>query len=474
VIGAGPAGITAARRISGAGVPVVVYEKESQVGGLSRTIQLWGQKVDLGPHRFFTTQQRVLAMWSQAVADKFSLVDRQTRILYHKRFFDYPLRPMNVLTNLGILDSGLSFLSYCREQLPGCKTPGSTFESWVIQRFGRRLYEKFFKTYSEKLWGIPCSDLDSDFAVQRIRGFSLWEAVKSALHSGSNSHRTLVDQFAYPKGGAGMVYEQMAGEVKRSFGLMKTDCEVQSVVRRGNAVQGVQLADGRFEPFDHVISTMDMKSLLHGLRPLPDDVEASLAQLNYRNTILVYLHVNSSRLFPDQWVYVHSPELEVGRITNFRNWAPELCAGKSTSIVALEYWCYDDDSIWTTPDDQLIKSATRELHHSGLLNGSRVLDGSVVRIKGSYPVYRTGYKELLKPIVRFLNAIEGLTVIGRSACFKYNNQDHSMLMGILAAENILRGTAHDLWSINTDSDYQESGSAISMPSIEESRAQLTA
>ncbi len=474
MIGAGPAGITAARRISGLGTPVVVYEREQQVGGLSRTIQLWGHKVDLGPHRFFTTQPRVLAMWSQAVADKHCLVNRQTRILYRNRFFDYPLRPANVLTNLGLVDSGLSFLSYCREQTPFHNADTSTFDSWVTRRFGRRLYEKFFKTYSEKLWGIPCSDLDSEFAVQRIRGFSLWEAIKSTVRSGGNSHRTLVDQFAYPKGGAGMAYEQMATEVRRSAGQVRTGCEVQAVLRRNNTVRGVMFADGSFQSFDHVISTMDMKSLLYGLRPLPTDVEESLSQLSYRNTILVYLHIDSDQLFPDQWIYVHSPELEVGRITNFRNWAPELYAGKATTVVALEYWCYDQDAIWTVPDAELVRRATQEFARSGLLKGSHVLDGRVTRIRGSYPVYRAGYKELLKPIIQFLNNLKGLTVIGRSACFKYNNQDHSMLMGILAAENLLLRTSHDLWSVNTDSEYQEAGAALPLYTGEASEQQMIA
>jgi protoporphyrinogen oxidase len=478
VIGAGPAGITAARRISGSGTPVVVYEKEHQVGGLSRTISLWGQKVDLGPHRFFTTQRRALAMWSQAVADKYCLVNRQTRILYRNCLFDYPLRPANVLANLGWIDSGLSFLSYCREKTPFQSTNGATFEAWVTRRFGRRLYEKFFKTYSEKLWGIPCSELDSDFAAQRIRGFNLWDAIKSAVqpeeNREENEHRTLAAEFAYPKGGAGMAYEQMAEAVRRSTGLVRTECEVKAVMRKNNVVQGVLLADGTFQPYNHVISTMDLKSLLCGLRPLPDDVEESISRLSYRNTILVYLHIDSDRLFPDQWIYVHSPDLEVGRITNFRNWAPELYAGKTTTIVALEYWCYDQDAIWTTPDADLVKRATREFAHSGLLKNATVLAGSVMRIQGSYPVYRVGYKELLKPIIQFLKKLDGLTVIGRSACFKYNNQDHSMLMGILAAENLLLGASHDLWSINTDSDYQEAGTAFSRQTSQNSDQQMIA
>jgi protoporphyrinogen oxidase len=474
IIGAGPAGITAARQLCVAGEQVVVFEKEKQVGGLSRTIQLWGQKVDLGPHRFFTTYPNVRALWFHAIGNDYRLINRQTRIFYRGGFFDYPLRPTNVVRNLGLTDSVSCFLSYCGQQVAPHHSQEVTFESWVSQRFGHQLYEKFFKTYSEKLWGIPCAELDADFAVQRIRSFNLWEALKSAVIPKGGEHRTLVDEFAYPTGGAGMVYERMATEIQKWGGEIRTGCSVQAVIRDNNVIRGVEMSDGSCELFDHVISTMDLPVLLRGFRPLPDAVETASSQLTYRNTILVYLQIGSKQLFPDQWIYVHSPDLAVGRITNFRNWVPELCSDDSTSVVALEYWCYDNDSSWTAPDGQLVQQAMEEFRASGLLGSSQVLNGHVERIRGSYPVYRIGYKATLAPIIGFLNEMRNLTVIGRSGSFKYNNQDHSMLMGTMAAENVLFGPKHNLWNVNTDSDYQEGGSGFSLSGSEDSQQRPSA
>ena len=260
-----------------------------------------------------------------------------------------------------------------------------------------------------------------------------------------------------------MVYEQMAAEVERSGGMIRTGCPVQTVIREGNTIRGIKTADGSYEPFDHVISTMDLPSVLKGLGPLPDEVEKAVANLAFRNTIIVYLHIGSGQLFPDQWIYVHSPDLAVGRITNFRNWVPELCGSNATSVVALEYWCYDQDAIWNAPDDQLVQRAKNEILASGLLGSAPVFEGQVRRRSGlRAPIPFTGLeiKTTLKPIIRFLRRIRGLTIIGRSGSFKYNNQDHSMLMGILAAENLLLGASHDLWSVNTDSEYQEAGSGF--------------
>jgi protoporphyrinogen oxidase len=464
IIGAGPAGITAAFQLSKAGVKVELYEAGENVGGLSRTIELWGQKVDLGPHRFFSRDPRVNDVWLEVVGTDFRIIDRLTRIYYQNRFFHYPLKPCNALWNMGLASAARCVASYFKERMhPSVPTNSQqSFESWVVGRFGRRLFEMFFKSYSEKLWGIPCDRLDADFAAQRIKKFSLGEAIKVALGIGANHHKTLVEQFAYPISGTGMVYERMAKCIKESGNAVHLNTPVRRIVHRDWKVEGLELVDGRKERFDHVISTMPLTLLVRGLGDLPKDVQCGVDQLRFRNTILVYLNVASTDLFRDQWLYVHSPELGMGRVTNFRNWAPELYGDSKTSILALEYWCYDEDEIWGESEQNLIDLASRELRSTGLLGSASFLAGHVHRIRRCYPVYAQGYKKHLEPVADHLRHFENLQAIGRYGAFKYNNQDHSILMGVLAADNILNGGRHDLWAVNTDSEYQEGATITKM------------
>ncbi len=458
VIGAGPAGLTAAYQLAKGGADVEVFEAGPHVGGLSRTLELWGQKVDLGPHRFFSSDPRVNELWLEVVGDDYRMVDRLTRIYYRRRFFHYPLKPANALWNMGACRALGCVASYLREKAYPTYTAAEnqTFESWVVSRFGRRLFDMFFKSYSEKLWGIPCDQLDADFAAQRIKKFSLGEAVKAAVGLGKGRHKTLVDQFAYPTGGTGMVYERMAAAVARFGGHVHLRTPVRRIVHAGGVVGGLELADGAVRHFDHVVSTMPLTLLVGGLGNLPDHVRRAVASLRFRNTVLVFLNVAGAGLFRDQWLYVHSPELGMGRVTNFRNWVPDLYGDSPNSILALEYWCYDEDPLWQEDEARLIERATAEMRSTGLLGNARVLAGHVERIRRCYPVYARGYKRYLNPVVAHLRQFQNLHVIGRYGAFKYNNQDHSILMGLLAAENVAGGRSHDLWAINTDSEYQES------------------
>jgi protoporphyrinogen oxidase len=458
VIGAGPAGITAAYQLAKGGAHVEVFEADSAVGGLCRSIDLWGQKVDLGPHRFFSQDPRVHELWLEVVGRDYRMVDRLTRIYYHRRFFEYPLRPANALWNMGVANAVCCLCSYFKERIrPSFRTANNeTFESWVVGRFGRRLFNMFFKSYSEKLWGIPASALDADFAAQRIKKFSLGQAVAAALGFGKTKHKTLVDQFAYPLGGTGMVYERMAQGVQERGGQVHLKQAVGRIVHHERRVRGLELADGRFQPFDQVISTMPLTLLVRGLGNLPAPVAKGIGALRFRNTILVYLNVDRGDLFKDQWLYIHSPDLGTGRVTNFRNWVPELCGESANTILALEYWCYETDAAWQEDDSALIERATNEMRSTGLIGTASIQDGHVVRIPRCYPVYARGYRQHLEPIVAYLRGFEGLAAIGRYGAFKYNNQDHSILMGVLAAENILASARHDLWAVNTDSSYQES------------------
>ncbi|HYG51812.1 MAG TPA: FAD-dependent oxidoreductase [Flavobacteriales bacterium] len=457
VIGAGPAGITAAYELAKAGIYVEVFEAAPQVGGLAKTIDLWGQKVDLGPHRFFSNDTRINKVWLEVAGKDYRMVDRLTRIYYKNKFYFYPIKAGDALKKLGIFTSAGCFFSFMWQKIRPVKQDG-TFENWVVSRFGRKLFNIFFKTYSEKLWGISCKELDADFAAQRIKKLSLWEALKNALTGGKNNkHKTLVDQFAFPTGGTGMIYERMKDFVLSKGNKVHLSTPVKRVLSKDGKVTSIELENGTVTEFDHVISSMPFTLMVTRLPETPQHIFDLTKQLKFRNTILVYLHVQGKDLFPDNWLYVHSTDLKMGRITNFRNWVPEILNGKDSTIVVLEYWCNDEDPEWNDSPEKWIELGKKELVQTGLVKGAPITEGYVHKIPRCYPVYSRGYKEKLKPVEDYLTTVKGLSVIGRYGAFKYNNQDHSILMGLLAAENITKNANHNLWEINTDyEDYQES------------------
>ena len=457
IIGAGPAGLTTAYQLAKQGIKVEVFEASSTVGGLSRSITLWNQRVDLGPHRFFSTDRKVNELWLEVVGDNYEMVDRLTRIFYKKKFFNYPLNLGNTLYNLGPVEAARCLTSYLTEKVSPIKQDGS-FENWVVHQFGRHLFNIFFKSYSEKLWGIDCKNLDADFASQRIKKLSLLEAVKNAIVSGQgNKHKTLVDKFAYPNTGSGFVYETMAQRITELGGKIHLNTPVNHVEPNNDDQIALLLENGKRLTYNHVVSSMPLTLLVSRLPNTPPYIIQHTKSLRFRNTILVYLLINSNDLFPDNWIYVHDPSLKLGRITNFRNWSPHLYGDAPTSILALEYWSYPDEHLWQTSNSELIELAKHEIALTGLVDPNQIEAGEVFRINRCYPVYDKGYKEHLKPIEAYLNTISNLTVIGRYGAFKYNNQDHSILMGILAAEKVYNNSPHSLWEINTNYEtYQES------------------
>lgn len=456
IIGAGPAGLAAAYSLVKLGVPVDVFEATSRVAGMARTFNLWGQKVDLGPHRFFSADARVNRLWLEVVDSQYRMVNRQTRIYYDGNFFDYPLQLSDALPKLGLIEAAHCLLSYSKQQFHR-DTPTDSFEDWVQRRFGRRLYDIFFRSYSEKLWGIPCSQLDADFAAQRIKKLSLYEAVRNALVRGrGNQHATLVDRFAYPIGGTGSVYEKMASLVSDHGGKVHLNRPIQRVLPSKKGTVQIEFSAGERQNFRTVISTMPLTHLVGALPGIPAHVLNAAKNLRFRNTIIVYLQVEAQDLFPDQWIYVHSEEVAVGRITNYRNWVPELYEDASSTIISLEFWCDPGDENWIAPDIEHITNAKIELVKTGLIGDSRISAGHVERIPNCYPIYDIGYKQQLEILQTYLNSVSGLEVIGRYGSFKYNNQDHSLLMGLLVAENVAQGSQHDMWSINADDVYQES------------------
>lgn len=458
VVGAGPAGLTAATKLAQKGISVRLLESADHVGGMARSFELWNRTIDVGPHRFFSQDPRVNSFWLEAVGIEFHMVKRKTRILHDGKFFDYPLRATNALRNLGLFQALWALASYVKARLFPVKDT-STFEGWVVNRFGRRLFEIFFRSYTEKLWGIPCDRLDSDFAAQRIKNFSLGEALKSALRPrGSQKHRTLVDEFAYPNFGAGFPYASMREQLELSGARVELNQRVISVER---ATDGwvVSSASGEVYEVKNIISTMPLTLLVRMLDAPADVLEAS-SQLRFRNTVLVYALVDGGSLFEDQWLYIQSNKMRTGRITNFNNWGLKQDGDSDTTILALEYWCFDDDELWDADDAEFASMVRSDLEIAGIAKPLDVKQTSVLRVPKCYPVYDSGYQQHLAKVQDFIDAQVGLSVIGRYGSFKYNNQDHSILMGLLAAENLADQAGHDLWGVNADQEYQE-GSLIS-------------
>ena len=456
VIGAGPAGLTAAYELTKAGFHVTVYEASDHVGGMARSISLWGQTVDIGPHRFFSKDQKVNRLWLEVAGSNYVMVNRLTRIYYKGQFFQYPLKPFEALQKLGGLESGLALGSYLAQQTRPYHGYPPHFEAWAIKNFGKRLYHHFFKSYTEKLWGMPADQLDPEFAVQRIKGLNLGDAVKHAFSAGKTQYRTLQDRFAYPLYGTGMIYQRMAAYIQSKGNEIHFSAPIKEVLTDENQkVRGLINYHGQVVPYDHVISSMPITHLVKALPSVPEAVERATQQLKFRNTILVYLSVADVELFPDNWLYIHSPHLKVGRITNFRNWSPALYGEQGNTILAMEFWCSFEDAFWSQSDEALIERATTELRQTGLIREAPVTDGYVYRIPRCYPVYEKGYKKHLDVVKGWLDQFSGLQAIGRYGAFNYTNQDHSILMGLLAAENVANAHQHDLWKINSEAQYQE-------------------
>lgn len=462
IIGAGPAGLSCAYQLtkSNKEVAVNVYEASPFIGGMSRSFDLWGQRVDLGPHRFFSKQKEINEFFTDLIKDDYTLVDRQTRIYYRNKFFDYPIKLGNVMKNLPIWVIFQVGWYYGIQMINPIKDP-KNFEEWVTNKFGKKLFQIFFKNYTEKLWGIKCTEIDADWAAQRIKTLTLFGAVKAAMFGNKgNKHKTLVDQFAYPKNGTGTLYERAAERIKEKGGNVVLNKPIKRVLLDdGNKqVVGIELLDGTIEKADNIVSTMPLTLLINGFDNVPTAVTKAINELYFRNTILVYLEIDADNLFTDNWLYIHSPNVKHGRMTNFRNWCPTLNRDKKTTIICMEYWCFEQDEIWNGDEKNLIDLAEKEIYEINLIPKEvKILNSKVIKIPRCYPVYETGYQENINTVINFLKPIKGLYPIGRYGAFKYNNQDHSILMGLLAADKISDNKEVDLWAINTDTEYQEDG-----------------
>ncbi len=463
IVGAGPAGLTAAYELSKSNVPSVVLEKDSVVGGLARTAEYKGYLFDIGGHRFFTKVSLVEKMWREVLGADFITRPRLSRIYYNSKFFQYPLEPMNALMGLGIFESVLCGLSYLWARIAP-KHPEDNFEDWVSNRFGARLYRTFFKTYTEKVWGIPCREIQAEWAAQRIRGLSMMSVVLNALRPKRGGDKqavikTLIHEFEYPRRGPGMMWTKTRDVVEQRGSKVVFDAPVESIRWEPGRVLSIR-AGGRTYTGSQFISSMPIRELIEALEPSPPAyLKQAARDFNYRDFLTVALMVRGKNLFPDNWIYVHDPGVKVGRIQNYSNWSPEMVPDPETTCLGLEYFCFEGDGLWTTPDRDLVELGKSELARLGLLDPSTVIDGTVLRIQKAYPVYDSAYRRGLDAIRQFLSLIPNLQLVGRNGMHRYNNQDHSMLTAMLAARNIL-GAHYDLWQVNVEADYHEEGSAI--------------
>lgn len=462
VVGAGPAGLTAAHELARLGYECVVYEKDTVVGGISRTVEYRGYRFDIGGHRFFTKVAEVERLWHEVMGDDFLARPRLSRIYYRDRFFDYPLRPTNALLGLGLVESVRVAASYARVRLFPLDEE-RTFEQWVTNRFGRRLFEIFFKTYTEKVWGISCGEIGADWAVQRIKDLDLKRAIRHALFGSDGSKsgviKTLIDQFHYPPHGPGMLWERWARRLADSGVPTMLGVEVTAVHHDGERIVAATIRgpDGEEERVEahHVVSSMPMRELVERLDPpAPPSVVVAARALRYRDFLTVVLIVDEPDLFPDNWIYIHSPEVSVGRVQNFKNWSSQMVPDASKTSLGLEYFVQQGDALWSAPDAELIELGKREMAKLGLIEAGSVIDGTVVRMPKAYPVYDGEYRRSLNTIREYIDRFDNLHPVGRNGQHRYNNQDHSMLTALYAARNI-DGANYDVWAVNVEAEYHE-------------------
>ena len=471
IIGAGPAGLTAAYLLTKQGKTVAIIEKDPvYVGGISRTVEHEGYRFDIGGHRFFSKSQQVVDLWNEILPDDFIQRPRMSRIYYEGKFYSYPLRAFEALNNLGILRSTACMMSYGWSKLFPIKTVRS-FEDWTSNQFGRRLYSIFFKTYTEKVWGMPCNEMSADWAAQRIKGLSLWGAVVDGLKRslGLNKRpndgmatKTLLETFRYPRLGPGMMWDaardkvlatgrgkvlmghalkQIAADGEGGWRLSAIGPEGEVVIKAANA-----------------ISSAPMRELSNRLHPLlASTLEAN--ELKYRDFLTVALKIRSEDLFPDNWIYIHDSKVKVGRVQNFRSWSPEMVPDDSVACVGLEYFCFEGDGLWSMPDDDLIALAAKEMDILGLVTPEKVIGGAVVRQEKAYPVYDENYAANVEAMrLELENKFPTLHLVGRNGMHRYNNQDHAMMTAMLTVENILAGERlYDTWCVNEDAEYHEAG-----------------
>jgi protoporphyrinogen oxidase len=472
IIGAGPAGLTAAYLLSKKQVPVAVLEADpTYVGGISRTARYKGYHFDIGGHRFFSKSKEVEDLWTEILPDDMLQRPRSSRIYYNGQFFSYPLKGGEALKKLGLLEAARCMLSYAKARAFPNPNPKS-FEDWVTNQFGSRLFNIFFKTYTEKVWGMSCKEISADWAAQRIKGLSLLTAVRNALLPQKPTSRdkvikTLIDTFRYPRQGPGMMWEACAGKVTAQGGVIEmgrkvVGCSYDDAAELWTVTHQGTDGDRRQTQARHVISSAPMRQLAHGVTPkLSEKALKAADSLKYRDFLTVVLILKERNAFDDNWIYIHDPSVKVGRVQNFKSWSPEMVPDPAMTCYGLEYFCFEGDGLWTTSDEGLVELAKKELAKIGLATAEDVVDGCVVRQPKAYPVYDDDYATHVNTLrAELAERFPTLHLVGRNGMHKYNNQDHAMMTAMLCVENIVAGRpVYDLWRVNQDAEYHEAGTA---------------
>jgi protoporphyrinogen oxidase len=455
VLGGGPAGLTAGYLLAKEGRPVIVLEAEDQVGGLARTEVRDGYRFDLGGHRFFTKSKEVDDLWHEVMKEEFLRRPRLSRIYWNGKFLDYPLNGTDVIKKLGPVELARCLASYLWAAVKP-KGREDNLEQWVSNRFGKRLYRHFFKSYSEKVWGTPATEIRAEWAAQRIKGLSFFSAAKAAFFGNQgNKIKSLISEFHYPRFGPGQMWETMADEIIANGGEVRLNAPVTELEVRDGRIVALEAGGERIEPSD-VISSLPLRATV-GLAgaAAPGAVQSAAQGLRYRDFLTVALVIDGQDLFPDNWIYIHDPDVRVGRIQNYRSWSPWMVPDQSKACVGLEYFVFKGDDLWESSDDELVELAKRELEHLGLARADKVERGFVTRVPKAYPMYDADYSERVAAIRDWLSGLTNLQQVGRNGLHRYNNSDHSMLTAMRAVENVTRGTAHDLWAVNAESVYHE-------------------
>lgn len=458
ILGAGPAGLTAAFESCKRGLETQVFEKGQDVGGISKTVNYNDYLFDIGGHRFFTKYDEVKDIWDEILGEDFITRPRLSRIYYNGNFFYYPLKPLNAFGNLGLKNSFLIITSYIYSQLNPYRNV-TNFEEWVSNKFGKKLFNIFFKTYTEKVWGMSCTEIQADWAAQRIKSLSLSKALLSAfgfLKKGQVT--TLIDEFNYPRKGPGQMWNAAKEKIEEKGGSVELNSEVLKFNRNCTKINSVTVkTNGQVREItgDYFLSSLPLKELINAMNPpVPSNVLAAADQLKYRDFFSVNLIINNPFIFPDNWIYVHSPEVRVGRIQNFKNWSPEMVPDPKTTSLGFEYFCFDSDDVWKKDDKDIIELGKKEAVKLNFAKRGQIIDGFVVRSPKTYPIYDRGYQKRVEIIKNYLSSIDNLQTMGRNGLHRYNNQDHSMLSAIIAVGNIF-GEKFSVWDINVDDEYHE-------------------
>jgi protoporphyrinogen oxidase len=473
IAGAGPAGLTAAYELSKQNASVVVLESDPEyVGGISRTVNYKGFRFDIGGHRFFSKSREVEDLWTEIAGPDLLTRPRSSRIYYRGQFYTYPLKPFEALSKLGIFESTRCMASFAKARLNPTPNP-RTFQDWVVNQFGERLFQIFFKTYTEKVWGMKCTEISADWAAQRIKGLSLGSAIKHAIlpqrkpKDRTQVVKTLIDTFRYPRLGPGMMWETCTEKIRKQggqvlMGRTVTACRFDSARKVWTVT--TRDANGQVEEFqgEHMISSMPIRELVAQIQPgLSSDAQLAGKSLRYRDFLTVGLIVRDQGRFTDNWIYIHDPSVQVGRVQNYKSWSPEMVPDPAYSSYGLEYFCFEGDGLWTSSDEQLIALAKKEIQQINLANSENIVDGVVIRQKKAYPVYDDTYQQHVDTVRAALEKqFPTLHLVGRNGMHKYNNQDHAMMTAMLTAKNILAGNRqYDVWAVNQDAEYHEAGDA---------------